>query len=459
MPPPIASFNFIDLLLDAVCIVAPDSRILFVSAAFERIFGYTPKEAVGQRMLDMVHPQDQERTRQAAQSVTDGALQLNFENRYVHKQGHTVHIRWTARWLEDRQMRLAVAHDITAAKRTEARQAAMYAIAKAAHAAADLAALFRQVHQSIGELLDARNFVVALYDAACDQLSYPYYVDTVHAVAPQPCALHADPRCHQVISQRQALLITAPIDLTTPAAADVTRVHQHWLGVPLLTQHGAIGALVLQGDGEAVRYTEQDKELLQFVSGQVAAAIEHQQLQARLQYMAQYDQLTGLPNRALLLDRLQSALARARRDQTQLSLLFVDLDRFKQVNDNYGHPVGDLLLQQVAQRLLGCVRDVDTVARLGGDEFVVLLEGGQSGTHAHGVTQKIGAAFAAPFVLQEHAVPMVPSIGAAVYPEHGCDAHQLLSHADAAMYACKKRRAAALLRQADSDTHSDSDVP
>jgi len=432
MPHHIASLNLIDLLLDAVCIVAPDSRIIFVSAAFERIFGYAPEEVVGRKILDLVHPQDLERTLEAARSVNAGTLQLDFENRYVHKRGHTVHIRWTARWLPERQVRLAVAHDITDAKRIEARQAAVYAIATAAHTAADLPALFRRVHQSIAELLDARNFSVALYDAEHDRLSYPYHVGVDHAAAPCAGALEGDARCAQVIRQRQALLLTAQ-----PAQA-----RRHWLGVPLLTQQGAIGALVLQGDGQEVRYSEQDKELLQFVSDQIAAAIEHQQLQARLQHMAQYDQLTGLPNRALLMDRLHSALARAQRHQSQLSVLFVDLDGFKHVNDHFGHPVGDLLLQQVAQRLLGCVRKADTVARLGGDEFIVLLEDGQSGAHIQGVMLKITEAFAQPFVLQQHVVPMRPSVGAASYPEHGTEVQQLLSHADTAMYTCKKARAA-----------------
>ncbi len=440
MPNHIASLNLIDLLLDAVCIVAADSRIIFVSAAFERIFGYTAEEVVGHRMLDLVHPQDVERTRSAAQNVSDGAVQLDFENRYVHKQGHTVHIRWTARWLADRQVRLAVAHDITEAKHTEARQTAVYAIARATHSSADLDALFAQVHQTIGELLDARNFAVALYDAATDKLSYPYHVDTVQPAALQSCALVDDARCAQVIGQRQALLITSSADPAAPMHP--TESHRHWLGVPLLTQQGAIGVLILQGDGKEVRYSEQDKELLEFVSGQVAIAIEHQQLHARLLYMAQYDHLTGLPNRALLLDRTHSALARAQREQSQLSLLFVDLDHFKKINDTLGHAMGDLLLQQFAQRLNGCVRSTDTVARLGGDEFVVLLEGGQSSSHAQNVVQKIRATFAMPFVLQQHVVTMAPSIGMAIYPQHGSDAHQLLSYADTAMYASKKGRRA-----------------
>lgn len=106
----------------------------------------------------------------------------------------------------------------------------------------------------------------------------------------------------------------------------------------------------------------------------MAAAIERKQLHARLQYMARYDQLTHLPNRGFLQERLKAALGRARREQGRLALLYVDLDKFKQVNDNFGHAVGDLLLQEVARRLQQCVRETDTVARIGGDEFVILLE-------------------------------------------------------------------------------------
>ena len=149
-----------------------------------------------------------------------------------------------------------------------------------------------------------------------------------------------------------------------------------------------MGALVLQGYSEEARYSHRDKELLQFVSTQVASAIERTQMRNRLQQMAQYDQLTHLPNRQLFLDRLKTALTRAQRDQTLLSLLFVDLDRFKQVNDTLGHAMGDMLLQRVAQRLLECVRASDTVARLGGDEFVLLVESGHAVEDATAVAEK-----------------------------------------------------------------------
>lgn len=443
----IPSQNVVDLLLDAVCVVHVDSTIEFVSPAFERIFGYAPEEVIGKRMLDMVHPDDLADTQGQAQRVMDGHLQLQFENRYIRKDGSIAHVRWTARWLPDKQLRLAVAHDITERKFTESMQAVIYAISEAAHTTHNLQALFQHIHQIIGRLLPAANFAVALYDADSGSLSFPYHVNEPGS-APTPTALVQDALCAEVIRSGSTLLLTpetpeSPGTTEARAALLCQQIPQeltplYWLGVPLQTQNGAMGALVLQSYTEQGRYTEKDKELLQFVSTQVAAAIERKQMHERLQHMAQYDQLTHLPNRQLFLDRLKTALARARRDQTLLSLLFLDLDGFKQVNDTLGHAMGDLLLQRVAQRLLECVRGSDTVARLGGDEFVVLLEGGHAREHATTAAEKILAAFGRPFDLEGIRLDIQPSIGVALYPEHGCEEHHLLGHADEAMYVSKK---------------------
>ncbi|WP_026432095.1 GGDEF domain-containing protein [Paracidovorax oryzae] len=423
----ISSLNIVDLLLDAVCIVEADSTIIFVSPAFERIFGYAPKEVAGKRMLDMVHPEDLPATQDQVQRITGGQLQLHFENRYIRKDGRIAHIRWTARLLEEHNVRLAVAHDITERKSTEALQAAIYGISEATHAEQTLESLFSCIHRIIGRLLPAANLSVALYDASAQTLSFPYHANE-HRHAPPPLPLAEAPLHAEVIRTGRTLL------LAPDAEAHAPHQPQAWLGVPLQTSNGVLGVLVLQGS----HYTDKDKDLLQFVSTQVAAAVERKQTLERLRQMAQYDQLTQLPNRQLFLDRLRTALARARRDNQRLSLLFIDLDRFKEVNDTLGHAMGDLLLQRVAQRLLACVRASDTVARLGGDEFVVLIEGFHFAEHATSAAEKILAAFGEPFDLEGHRLSILPSIGVSIYPDHGDEEHSLLFHADGAMYRSKK---------------------
>ncbi len=435
----ISTLNIVDMLLDAVCVVELDSTIVFVSAAFERIFGYAPPEVVGKRMLDMVHPDDLPVTQTQAQNVNAGELQLHFENRYIRKDGRVAHIRWTARWIEEHQVRLAVAHDITERKATEALQAAIYDISEAAHAEQTLESLLARIHRIIGRLLPATNLSVALYDAAAQTLSFPYHADTHHP-APPPLPLAQAPLCAEVIRTGAALLLTPDTPAALKAHLPVPQPHS-WLGVPLQTSNGAlgvIGVLVLQGYSDKAIYTAKDQELLQFISTQVTAAIERKQMLERLRHMAQYDPLTQLPNRQLFLDRLKTALARARRDQQPLSLLFIDLDRFKEVNDTLGHAMGDLLLQGVAQRLLECVRASDTVARLGGDEFVVLIEGCHLAEHAAGTAEKVRLAFDQAFDLEGNRLHIRPSIGIASYPDHGDEEHRLLVHADEAMYESKK---------------------
>jgi diguanylate cyclase (GGDEF)-like protein len=156
-----------------------------------------------------------------------------------------------------------------------------------------------------------------------------------------------------------------------------------------------------------------------------------------LKHLAQHDSLTGLPNRALFGDRLRQGLALARRDQTLVVLLFVDLDEFKAINDIYGHHVGDLLLMAAAKRMQGCVRNADTVGRLGGDEFVVLLANVDAAQDALGVAEKIREALSQPFDLDGRQLAISASIGVALYPEHGSDEVALSKSADAAMYCAK----------------------
>jgi len=164
---------------------------------------------------------------------------------------------------------------------------------------------------------------------------------------------------------------------------------------------------------------------------------EARDLSAKLARLALHDNMTGLPNRVLLADRLEKALERAQRHGSAVALLFVDLDRFKPVNDSLGHAVGDQLLQQVAIRLQACVRSSDTVSRYGGDEFIVMLADIPHSEAAAVCAEKILAALNAPFVLGEHQLRISASIGIAGSPQGAIDSATLMKNADAAMYDVK----------------------
>nr|WP_245217586.1 EAL domain-containing protein [Rheinheimera maricola] len=157
-----------------------------------------------------------------------------------------------------------------------------------------------------------------------------------------------------------------------------------------------------------------------------------------LRYLANYDALTGLPNRALLMDRIYHGIDQAKRDKRSLALCFIDLDKFKQINDSLGHDIGDLLLKEVARRLTLTLRESDTVARLGGDEFVILLEGYKAEDNISHVANKMLTAVSEPMQFGTHTVGVSPSIGIAVYPEDAINATELLKHADVAMYHAKE---------------------
>ncbi len=161
------------------------------------------------------------------------------------------------------------------------------------------------------------------------------------------------------------------------------------------------------------------------------------ELLERTRHMASHDGLTGLPNRALSMDRLSVALASARRNGAMVALLFVDLDGFKAVNDTFGHEAGDIVLKEVARRLSSCVRETDTVARFGGDEFLIVLTEVKEKAAVTRVARKVILALSRPIPLDGEEATLGASIGIAVYPDHAKTPETLVKRADGAMYAVK----------------------
>lgn len=426
-----------ELLLDPVVVVDASGRFVFVNAAFERVLGYTRAELIGRPIFDLVHPEDRERTRAAAEQVMKVGSHTNFENRYCHKDGRVVNMMWSARWSESDRLRIAVARDVTALKRSEAARAALYRISEAANAAGSLPALCRGIHNVIDELLPAGNFYVALLDEASGRLSYPYLESRTEP------ARHSEPLApgtplEHVIRTGQALLTARAAFAEGNGIQPDPVPGGDWLGVPLVAGERVTGAVVVETRTPDERYTADDRDLLQFVSTQIATAIERTQIQDRLRHMAHHDALTGLPNRPLFYDRLDVALKRARRETEFVGLLYLDLDDFKQVNDTWGHHVGDQVLQKTARRLVASVRESDTVARMGGDEFTVLLNNIADPGVAAIARDRLLKAMAEPFDLGGTERTLTVSVGLAVYPDDGEDAETLLRRADAGMYGMKR---------------------
>jgi len=209
--------------------------------------------------------------------------------------------------------------------------------------------------------------------------------------------------------------------------------------------HHGVECRYLRADGAAI-WCQIASSAIQDESGQVAHYVlqliditARKQAEDYLTQLAHYDLLTGIPNRSLFHQRLAQAISQARRHQSQLALLFVDLDGFKAVNDTMGHAAGDLLLQVVAERITQCVRADDMVARLAGDEFTILLPRIRGTEAAERVARTIVRELARPVVAQERILHVTSSIGVALFPDAGHDVETLLAAADTAMYVAKSR--------------------
>jgi diguanylate cyclase (GGDEF)-like protein/PAS domain S-box-containing protein len=228
-----------------------------------------------------------------------------------------------------------------------------------------------------------------------------------------------------------ARLSGRPFDLANPRGRSV------WMIDNITTRREAAESVRRARDELEVRVLERTAELAGANALLQGEIVERRQAEARVHHMAYHDSLTGLPNRALLSDRLDRAMLAVQRSERKLAVMFLDLDRFKTINDSLGHLTGDHLLKEVASRLCRAVRASDTVARLGGDEFVVLVPGIRGPEECIHVAEKIIEVLATAFPFEGRNLHITPSIGICVYPDDGDDVETLMRHADAAMYHAK----------------------
>jgi len=258
-----------------------------------------------------------------------------------------------------------------------------------------------------------------------------------------------------VLSTRLQRIITDPLLRLSAIARQVRTENNYSLRVSgenedelgnLITDFNAMLDEIQSRDNELMEHRAMLEERvmqrtseLEIANAELATSKSQAEAVARrMEYHAHHDALTGLPNRILLNDRITAELAHARRQQGKLALLFLDLDRFKIINDSLGHAVGDQLLRVIARRLGNCIRDEDTVARLGGDEFMVLLPRISGSSDAGRIARKVIECLVNPISCNGHELHITTSVGISIFPHDGTDAESLIKHADISMYRAKE---------------------
>ncbi len=395
--------RILDNMQDTYYRTDKEGRLVRLSRSCEQLLGWPPERMLGRKLADLyVNPGD----REAFLGALDrsGGRISGYEGVLRHRDGREVWVLTNAQWMRDADGQV-VGVEGTTRDNTDRRRAE------------EKLRLAAQVFENSGEAImitDHDNRIVSVNRAFTEMTGYAQ-VD----VLGQPPSMLASDRHDPDFYQRmwRSLLENGHWRGEIWNRRSNGEIYPNWLGISTLKD----------GGGRVSHYVA----IFADISERKAA-------EARIEHLAHHDPLTNLPNRVLLKDRLERAIAHCQRASGAVALLFVDLDRFKAVNDSLGHPVGDLLLQDAARRLQQCVRQMDTVSRQGGDEFLVVLTDLQEHDVVTRVAEAILASLAQPFMLDGHEVAISCSVGIAVFPEDGGDFDRLLKKADIAMYHAKE---------------------
>ncbi len=412
---------------EVVSLLDREGMTLYSSQSSAAILGDPVEELVGHTPFDRVHPEDQAEVRALFQtSLRSPGFPLVSEFRMRHRGGawRTVEAVLVNR-LDDPSVAAAVLNyrDVTERKRAQRK----------------IEDLNRDLQRQVAEF------------------------QTLLEVIPIGIGIARDPACRRIEGNpyMARLMGLSPADNISLSAGDGEAVPGARLfrdGRPLapetlpMQKAAAQGVEVVDMEMDVVREGQKVATVLGYAAplfdetgrprGAIGATLditERKRAEEQIKSLAYHDSLTGLPNRRLFQDRLSLAVAQAHRNTQRLAVLFLDLDRFKSVNDSLGHAAGDRLIQDVAERLRTCLREGDTVARLGGDEFTLLLPGVAQVVDAARVAEKVLDALRVPFLIEDRELLATASIGISLYPEDGRDADRLVKSADAAMYRAKQQ--------------------
>lgn len=398
-----------------IALVSPEGRFLWVNEALTRICGYDHETLLQLTFQDITHPDDLDGDLAQLEAVIAGDITAySMEKRYFHARGHEVPVQLDVSMVRagDGTPRYFISHvqDITE------RRATVEALASAHDA-------LRASQQRFAALVERSTDIICIIDE-------------------QGCIAYHSPAAERLLGYPPGSWLGTPFTAVVHPddQAALNEIFRRLVLEPSLMPLTEVRVTTAEGEWRHVEISATNRLADPAVRGIVANVrdvTERAEAATRLAWQAFHDSLTGLPNRALLTDRLGHAVERARRVGDLTALLFLDLDRFKLVNDSMGHEAGDLLLVEVAARLEAAVRAGDSVARLGGDEFVILVESVSETAEVSALAQRIGEVVAAPIPLPQGMVTVTASIGIAY--DSGRGPEHLLRDADTALYRAKEK--------------------
>ncbi len=389
-----------------------------------------------------INPDDRKRIEPIVMSHIKQGKPYVVEFRMRHKHGHWVWIQGSGNGVENdpdtqEPLRACGTHqDITERKRSEE---ALHTLVESMVGISGQA-YFQKVTRELCRWFDAEGSYIGELTDDFELKPICMLMDG-KIIENHVCKMIGTP-CEQVISQGPRYFPKETQALFPHTVFLQEYNIQGYAGIPIRDQQDQVIGVLWVASHDPLQLPPQWEDVLQIIAARTSAEMERMRSMEMLEYQATFDALTDLPNRRLLLDRLQHAQALCKRHGHKGGLLYMDLDHFKHINDSLGHPVGDELLKEVAKRLQQELRDEDTPARLGGDEFVVLFselsdDPQQAAQQAQQGAEKIMRVLSMPYAIRDNELQITPSIGIVVFPMNAANADDLLKHADTAMYRAK----------------------
>ena len=356
--------------------------ILDINPRFTKVFGYTKEDILGKNIDEIgLYPKSRMKEGKDLTRKTLNKDLTNFETIRQKKDETLVPVRISTSFVKIKDKVtgiIALYQDITERKQSEKIQKVLYNISKAANSNISLKGLYNTIHKELGKIIDTSNFYIALIDENKDELYFPYHIDEKDDNFPIQKFSTSNVLTAQVMKTGKPLFNTSKEYEKMIASGELnpmgsTSPQSIWAGVPLKIEGHVIGAMAVQSYTNPNLYSKSDIKLMEFVSEQVATAIERKRMEEELKKLAHYDPLTGTYNRGYGLELLQRQVKIAKRNKTSFLLAYTDLDNLKRINDQFGHEEGDKAITQMANLFRSILREVDIIIRMGGDEFLLVF--------------------------------------------------------------------------------------